>query len=82
MWLIASDGPSLSITVRATSMDGSTSDTNFTISILDEDEFDVTVPMDTDIAANAVDENSAIGTAVRITSLATDGDSINQHRHV
>ena len=52
------------ITVRATSTDTTTTTRTFTITIGDVDEFDVTLPSDTDATANAVDENAANGTAV------------------
>ncbi|MCA9063581.1 MAG: cadherin domain-containing protein, partial [Planctomycetaceae bacterium] len=63
------------ITVRATSVDGSTNDTVFTINVNDVDEFDVSAPVDTDAIANAVDENAANGTTVGITGFATDDDA-------
>ncbi|MCA9066979.1 MAG: cadherin repeat domain-containing protein, partial [Planctomycetaceae bacterium] len=68
-------GANRSITVRATSVDGSTNDAVFTISINDVDEFDVTVPVDTDATVNAVDENSVIGTTVGIIASASDVDA-------
>jgi protocadherin Fat 4 len=69
------DGPSLSITVRATGMDGSTSDMNFTISILDEDEFDVTAVADMNNGSNEIDENSAVGATVNLIAFAKDLDA-------
>ena len=66
---------SLDITVRATSQDGSTADQVFTIAVNDVDEFDVTTPADTSAAANAVDENVAIGTVVGVTAHASDADA-------
>ncbi|MCG8002760.1 MAG: cadherin domain-containing protein [Candidatus Thiodiazotropha lotti] len=62
------------ITVRATSTDGSFSTQTYTIAVNDLDEFDITAISDTDGAANAVDENSAIGTTVGITAFADDAD--------
>ncbi|MGY4107162.1 cadherin domain-containing protein, partial [Aeromonas encheleia] len=53
---------SLDIEVTATSADGSSKAQTFTITINDVDEFDVTTPTDTNAAANAIDENIAIGT--------------------
>ncbi len=53
------------ITVRATSTDGSSNTAVMTININDVDEFDVGAITDSDDAANAVDENVAVGTAVR-----------------
>ncbi len=72
-----SDGSSRSITVRATSADGSYSDQDFSVSILDGDEFSVTAPTDSDTDADSVDENAAIGTSVGITASAMDVDSTN-----
>ncbi len=69
------DGPSRSITVRATSQDGSFTDQTFSIAIVDADEFDVSTPTDTDPTANAVNENVAIGTTVGITANAFDLDA-------
>ncbi len=69
------DGPNRSITVRATSQDGSFTDQNFSISIVDVDEFNVTAPVDNDATSNNVDENAAIGTTVGITASSVDSDS-------
>ena len=41
----------------------------FTINVSDVDEFDVTAPVDTNAAANAVTENAADGTVVGVTAL-------------
>jgi protocadherin Fat 4 len=68
-------GANRSITVQASSSDGSTATQVFNISISDLDEFDVTVPADTNAGLNQVDENVAIGTTVGITSNAFDLDS-------
>ncbi len=68
-------GANRSITVQATSSDGSTATQVFNISINDLDEFDVTVPTDTDSATNEVNENVVIGTTVGITANAFDLDS-------
>ena len=68
-------GSSADIEVTATSADGSTAVEVFTIAIGDVDESDVTVPVDVDLAANAVDENAAVGTAVGVTALASDADA-------
>ncbi len=69
------DGPTRSITVRATSADGSFTDQAYTITINDVDEFDVGAVSDTDATTNAVNENAAIGTAVGITASASDADA-------
>jgi hypothetical protein len=64
--------------VQAASSDGSVATETFTIAVEDVDEFDVSVPVDLiDPAGGSVAENSAIGTAVGITALASDGDATN-----
>ncbi len=68
-------GSSRSITVQATSSDGSTATQVFTIAINDVDEFDVTAINDTNAAANSVAENAANGTLVGITASALDADA-------
>ena len=69
------DGASHNITVRATSSDGSFTDQVFTINVNDVDEFDVGAVTDSDAAANAVDENAVVGTAVGVTATASDADA-------
>ena len=69
------DGPSRTITVRASSTDGSFTDQVFAISINDLDEYDIGPIVDSDPAANSVDENSVFGTVVGVTSLAIDLDA-------
>ncbi|MFO0923542.1 MAG: cadherin repeat domain-containing protein [Pirellulales bacterium] len=69
------DGASRTITVRATSTDGSYTDQNFAIAISDVDEFDVGAVTDTNATSNAVNENASIGTLVGITASASDSDS-------
>ncbi len=71
------DGASRSITVRATSTDGSFQTRAFTIAIQDVDEFDVGAVTDADALANAVDENAANGSVVGVTALASDADATN-----
>ncbi len=71
------DGGSRSITVRATSADGSFTDQVFTITIADADEFDVSIPVDTNAISNTIAENSASGTVVGVTALANDADATN-----
>ncbi len=68
-------GASRNITVRATSSDGSTADTIFTINLNDVNEFAVSTPVDSDTTANAVAENATIGTTVGVTGFAVDGDA-------
>jgi hypothetical protein len=47
----------------------------WTISINDVNEFAVTTPSDSNAAANAVAENSAVGTVVGVTAFASDADA-------
>ncbi|MGQ3360675.1 MAG: beta strand repeat-containing protein [Phreatobacter sp.] len=70
-------GATQAITVRATSADGSTTTQSYTITINDVDEFDVTAPVDADVAPNSIAENAAAGTKVGITGFASDGDATN-----
>src|SRR5207248_6407414 len=65
-------GASRTIIVTATSADGSTAAQTFTIVINDVNEFAVSTPADSNAAANAVDENVAIGTTVGVTAFASD----------
>ncbi|RCW63875.1 DUF4347 domain-containing protein, partial [Pseudorhodoferax soli] len=62
------------ITVLATSSDGSTSSTNFTINLTDVNEAPVGAVSDVNAAANQVAENAANGTTVGITAQALDPD--------
>src|SRR5258708_5432052 len=61
--------------VIATSADGSMAAKTFSIAINDVNEFAVSTPLDTNVAANAVDENVAAGTVVGITAFASDADA-------
>ncbi|MFN9366848.1 MAG: cadherin repeat domain-containing protein, partial [Planctomycetota bacterium] len=64
-----------SITVRATSADGSWSTQTFTINLTEVEEFDVGPVSDADPTANTIAENTANGTAVGITASASDADA-------
>src|SRR6185436_2908378 len=66
---------SLNVTARATSVDGSHADQTFSIAINDVDEFDVSTPVDSNAATNAVDENAPAGTLVGVTAFASDADA-------
>jgi VCBS repeat-containing protein len=68
-------GASVSIEVTATSADGSSAARSFSIGINDVNEFSVTTPTDTDAAADAVDENVAVGTVIGVTASASDADA-------
>ncbi|MGN2755031.1 cadherin domain-containing protein [Aliivibrio fischeri] len=72
-----------SITIIATSTDGSTSQESFDIAVTDADgstpgggdtDNDVGPVTDSNTAENALSENAEIGTVVNITGLATDPD--------
>ena len=63
------------ITVRATSADGSFSTQNFTINVTDVNEFPVGAVTDANASANTVAENTAIGTTVGITASAVYADA-------
>ena len=62
------------LTVLATSTDGSTAESTFTLDILDSDEFDVTKPTDVNDDANSVSEDAATGTTVGVVVNAVDAD--------
>ncbi|BAQ65629.1 cadherin domain-containing protein [Geminocystis sp. NIES-3709] len=51
--------------------------TNYTLTITDVDEFDVTTPTDTDNTANSIAENASNGSLVGITAFAQDLDGTN-----
>ena len=73
------DGASRNITVRATSSDSSFTDQVFAINVNDVNEFSVGAMSDSNGAANAVDENASMGTAVGITAFASDADATNNN---
>lgn len=56
------------ITVRATSTDSSFTTRNYTINVIDVDEFDASPVTDTNVTVDAVNENATIGTVVGITA--------------
>jgi hypothetical protein len=63
-----------SVTVRATSADGSFSTQSFTIDVTDVNESGVSAISDTDGTPDEVAENSAVGTPVGVTAFASDPD--------
>jgi hypothetical protein len=71
------DGSSRTVTIRATSADGSISEETYLINIHDVDEFDSVILFDSDSAANRVNENSAIGTTVGYQAFGNDADATN-----
>jgi hypothetical protein len=66
---------SWTITILATGQDGSVSAQDFTIHVLDVDEYRVGQVFDVDSAANSVAENAPNGTTVGITGFAVDLDA-------
>ncbi len=73
--LNAESSTSHTITIRATSTDGSFSTRDFTIAVVDLDEFDTSAVSDMDGTANSVAENAATGTTVGIAAFANDADA-------
>ncbi len=65
---------SIDIVVTATSADGSSSNQSFTLAVTDINEAAVSAISDSNGAANAVNENVAVGTNVGITAFASDSD--------
>ncbi len=82
---VAAGGPGInrelaashSITIRATSTDGTSATQEFQIAVLDVDEFDVGPVTDSNGMANEVGENVPSGTPVGITASANDADATN-----
>ncbi|RWD68051.1 MAG: RTX toxin [Mesorhizobium sp.] len=68
--------PSINLTVKATSSDGSTATKIFTLAVLDSPEpVAFNTPPDANTAANQISQNAAAGTAVGITASASDPDA-------
>ena len=64
------------VTVKATSDDGSTSTQSFTVNLTDDtSEAQVGAISDSNASANSVNENAADGTTVGVTALASDADA-------
>ncbi|MEF1231212.1 cadherin repeat domain-containing protein, partial [Vibrio fortis] len=64
------------ITIKATSTDGSSSDATFTINLTDDtSESGISAVVDSDTDANTISETVGNGTEVQITGLATDADA-------
>jgi hypothetical protein len=66
---------SWAITILATGQDGSVSAQDFTIHVLDVDEYKVGQVFELDAAANSVAENAPNGTVVGVTGFAVDLDA-------
>ncbi|MFC3533649.1 cadherin repeat domain-containing protein, partial [Vogesella facilis] len=67
-----------SITVLATSADGSSNSQSFTIDVGNVNDNPVVGPSDSNAAANLVLENAAIGATVGLTAFASDADAGGQ----
>jgi hypothetical protein len=66
-----------SVIVRATSADSSFQVRSFTIALTDVNEFSVAAITDSNLAPDAVNENSPVGTRVGITATSVDADGTN-----
>jgi parallel beta-helix repeat protein len=66
-----------SIRVRATDAQGRWIERTFSIDVMDENEFTVSVPVDSDPTVNRVQATAAIGTTVGITAFSVDLDGSN-----
>ncbi|WP_445372870.1 putative Ig domain-containing protein [Methylomonas sp. HW2-6] len=64
-----------SITILATSSDGSTNSQTFSIAVTNVNDNPVSIITDSDTALNTISENAANGTVVGITALASDADA-------
>lgn len=73
--LDAETSQSHSVTVQATSSDGSFTTATFTIIIEDDNsEFAASMPADSDATANQVSETTANGSTVGVTAISNDAD--------
>ncbi|NNE35811.1 MAG: cadherin repeat domain-containing protein, partial [Rhodothermales bacterium] len=70
--------PTLSFRIIATSDDGSTSQSQFTLEVTNVDEYDVGNLIDTDSTPNELDETAAIDMLAGITATAHDEDGVDQ----
>ena len=66
-----------SVTITATSSDGSSASRSFCISVGDYDEYNVTTPYDANPSSSYVSENLSYGATVGITAQASDADDTN-----
>ncbi len=64
----------ISLTVTATSTDGSTSNETFTVAVSDENEVAVSAVTDVNAATDTISETAGAGTSVGIQASAVDGD--------
>ena len=65
------------VTVQVSDGNGGSDSQTISVTVNDVDEFDASAISDTDAAANAVNENAAIGATVGITAFSSDADGSN-----
>jgi hypothetical protein len=68
--------PTIDVTVKATSTDGTSTTKTFTVEVGDEDEFDIGPVSDVDTSDNTISESSDGGENTGITAFAEDEDAI------
>jgi hypothetical protein len=67
--------PSIDVTVKATSSDGTSTTKTFTVEVGDEDEFDIGPVSDADTSDNTISETADGGEDTGITAFAEDEDA-------
>jgi VCBS repeat-containing protein len=67
--------PSIDVTVKATSTDGTSTTKTFTVEVGDEDEFDIGPVSDVDTSENTISETADGGEDTGITAFAEDEDA-------
>ncbi|WP_168206296.1 cadherin domain-containing protein [Labrenzia sp. PHM005] len=67
--------PSIDVTVKATSTDGSTTTKTFTVQVGDENEFEIGPVTDVDVSDNTISETADGGEDTGITAFAEDEDA-------
>ncbi|MGS4886538.1 cadherin domain-containing protein [Roseibium sp. MB-4] len=67
--------PSIDVTVKATSTDGTSTTKTFTVEVGDEDEFDIGPVSDVDTSDNTISESADGGEDTGITAFAEDEDA-------
>ncbi|EEE44441.1 cadherin domain-containing protein [Roseibium alexandrii] len=67
--------PSIDVTVKATSTDGTSTTKTFTVEVGDEDEFDIGPVSDADTSDNTISETADGGEDTGITAFAEDEDA-------
>ncbi|MEM9386345.1 MAG: cadherin domain-containing protein, partial [Pseudomonadota bacterium] len=69
--------PEIQIEITATSEDGSSTSQQYTVTVNDVNEFNVSPVTDTDATANSISENVSAGDTVGVTAFASDDDGSN-----